>query len=294
MATGNVFTYDGRNVLLNRFFKSSPDYGPASGVKFGTGTTTPTVDDTDIEEPIPINNLVQVDDCDATTGWTAGTDSAVTLNNTTYVQGTGSLNLTKSGTSGLNCSISKTTTSANMGTDSLRLFFYILNSTALNKLATNSCVIVRFGSDSSNYYEWFFDRADLSTGWNVLKDMTTSNGIPTGLPVTTAMDYTLVQFTTNNASDTTSAGDIIVDNILLGSSADAYDAFQSGIPIFDEGTQSVTIVHTLGLTTANGYNITEFGTFNSDSTNLCLTHWVITSVTKNGQVILTVSEKWQS
>ncbi|MCK4827672.1 hypothetical protein KA005_68730 [bacterium] len=42
-------------IVLNRAFKATPDYLVPSKFKIGTGTTTPTVSDTDIETGVNIN-----------------------------------------------------------------------------------------------------------------------------------------------------------------------------------------------------------------------------------------------
>jgi len=60
MANGAVFTKNGFNTMLNRAFKASPDYTAMSRFKIGTGTTTPTTADTDLETPI--------------TAWSGGSD----------------------------------------------------------------------------------------------------------------------------------------------------------------------------------------------------------------------------
>lgn len=52
MATGAIFSKAGFNAMLNRAFKASPDYTAPTRFKIGTGTTTPTVTDTDLETPI--------------------------------------------------------------------------------------------------------------------------------------------------------------------------------------------------------------------------------------------------
>ena len=55
MATGNVITNNGRKICLNRTFKATPDYLSPTQFKIGTGTTTPTVSDTDMETAVNIN-----------------------------------------------------------------------------------------------------------------------------------------------------------------------------------------------------------------------------------------------
>lgn len=60
MASGAVATKIMKNTLLNRAFKSSPDYTAYSKGAIGVGTTTPTVNDSDLESVI--------------SGWNDGSD----------------------------------------------------------------------------------------------------------------------------------------------------------------------------------------------------------------------------
>ena len=55
MATGQVITNEGRKIILNRTFKSTPDHLAPSKFKIGTGTTTPAITDTDVETGVNIN-----------------------------------------------------------------------------------------------------------------------------------------------------------------------------------------------------------------------------------------------
>ncbi len=55
MSTGQVWTNDGNKVLINRTFKTTPDYLEPSVFKVGTGTTAPVVSDTDLETPVAID-----------------------------------------------------------------------------------------------------------------------------------------------------------------------------------------------------------------------------------------------
>ena len=55
MATGSVITNNGLKIMLNRTFKVTPDYLAPTKFKVGTGTTTPSVSDTDIETGVNIN-----------------------------------------------------------------------------------------------------------------------------------------------------------------------------------------------------------------------------------------------
>lgn len=56
MATGQIFTSAGNKLSLNRTFKQTPDYAEPTVFKVGTGTTTPTIADTDLETPVTIDS----------------------------------------------------------------------------------------------------------------------------------------------------------------------------------------------------------------------------------------------
>jgi len=52
ISKGAIYTTNGFNALLNRGYKSSPDYTVPSRYKIGAGTTTPAITDTDLGIPI--------------------------------------------------------------------------------------------------------------------------------------------------------------------------------------------------------------------------------------------------
>jgi len=52
MASGAVLTKNGFNAILNRAFKSAPDYTVPSRFGIGTGSTTPTENDTALDTAI--------------------------------------------------------------------------------------------------------------------------------------------------------------------------------------------------------------------------------------------------
>jgi len=50
-----VLTNDGKKVILNRIFKSTPDYKEPTLFKVGTGQAIPTTSDTDLTTPVIID-----------------------------------------------------------------------------------------------------------------------------------------------------------------------------------------------------------------------------------------------
>jgi hypothetical protein len=57
MANGVVFTNNGRKILINRGWTATPTYSVPSVFKVGTGTNTPTINDSDLQTAITISGL---------------------------------------------------------------------------------------------------------------------------------------------------------------------------------------------------------------------------------------------
>lgn len=52
---GSIITNKGKEIILDRTFNVSPTRSTVSQFKIGTGTTEPTVSDTDLETPVNID-----------------------------------------------------------------------------------------------------------------------------------------------------------------------------------------------------------------------------------------------
>lgn len=241
-------------------------YGDAAGVtisKFsiGVGTTTPAAADTDAEKPFSLSGTT-VDLCEATTGWSATTDGSLTLNTTAqqYVEGSGALNLIKSGTANASVTFSKDTTSVDFTSKRIQFMFYVADTT---KLAATG-VSIRFGSDASNYYQKDFATSTLSNGWNYLYFTSATATSTTGTPSLTAMDYTALVVNYLAASTTVAAPDMRMDNIILSNQlTDDMNSFVTGFPTYDTTTRQVTVRGFLSSLQANGVPLREVGEFDS-------------------------------
>ena len=55
MATGQIITNSGKLIILDRTFNTSPTRTSPSQFKVGTGTTTPSLSDTDLVTPVDID-----------------------------------------------------------------------------------------------------------------------------------------------------------------------------------------------------------------------------------------------
>ena len=94
------------------------------------------------------------------------------------------------------------------------------------------------------------------------------------------MDYTFVQITSVNTSDTWSAGDIAMDDIKVLSSDDYNKSFEAGFPSINYTSFETDIRCRVSPSEANGYSIGEFGIFNTDGTPLLKSRDTFTTISK--------------
>lgn len=263
-----MITDNGFNILLNRTFKTTPDYLEISRFKVGTSQAAVTVTDTDLTKPVPIYDTEEADDCETIGNWAETTDGSDSLNSTTYKIGAGALNLIKTGETVDNVTYynNNNMTSLDFTDKDLWLWVYIVDADALAKLATTDALEIRYGNDyDTNFYYKKYDNADLSVGWNYLT-MNTTDGTETGSVTLNACDSGAIKLTFTATSDTLDAGDVITDDWKLASSGDYYADFETGYPSIDESTFTATTKCYLNSVQAVGYNISGIGTFNEDGT----------------------------
>jgi len=280
MTSSNIFTNLGKNIILDRTWNASPTRTAASRGKIGIGTTSAVASDTDLEHPIPWSGTEEIDDCE-TADWSDSADMTTSLNSTTYKVGTNSLDLTKDGTGSASAYTETNTTSLDFTSKEFSIWIYIKDSTKLGKLATSDCIKIWFGNDSSNYFEWAKDLADLEVGWNLIDGLTSANGTETGTVTLASCDYTRVIITADASSTTWSAGDLAMDDIKLITSDDYYKDFEASYPILDYNNNEVEIRLRASTTQANGYPISEVGSFNTDSPALIESRMTFTAISKS-------------
>lgn len=279
MTGSGVITTDGMKIVLDRTFSSSPTRTFPNQFMVGEGTTDATVSDTALVKPRAIENYEVVDTMDATTGWTASGTNSVTLNTTTYVRATGALNLIKSDTGSAIASMSKTTTSLNFTSKTFFAFVYISSSLYAN-LAASAAVVFRFGSDSSNYYQFAINKVDLTTLWNHLQFSTATATSTVGSPSLSAMDYTYFALEATGAGITCAAGDFIVDEPFLWDSTDLDKTQETGYPAISYADLSVELRGRLNTLNANGFLLTEVAFSNLDSTPLLFSRDTFSALSK--------------
>ena len=171
--------------------------------------------------------VTQIDDCEATTGWTASGTNSVATSTAQKTKGTYSIALVKSDTSSATCSMSKTTTSVDFTNRTFVASVYISSTLYANLNATSTALEIRFGSDSSNYYSKTYTKAQLTSGWNTLY-FTTLTSTATSSPDVTAIDYTYISYITAATSTTAATDNFMVDNILTndGDALEVWDGNQ--------------------------------------------------------------------
>lgn len=273
----------GRGIMLYRAYTANANLSSTlrlAPAQFQAGinqTTTPELTTTSIDNPIPLDDgTVNDDGSNQLTGSNGGTDT--TDNTTTYKEGAGQVDATSQNLIAGSSSATKTWTISNLasngtnisGTQPFGFWLYIKDTTTYDKFLTSgTCLEVRFGSDASNYYSKTFTASDLAVGWNWITSNTTNveDLTETGT-VSGNIDTFVIQITTNNSSDTFSAGDVMYDLLRQWATSDLYVDFASGYPSFDYVNNEVTIRVFLDSTKANGFDINAILTANKDTTPL--------------------------
>lgn len=300
MATGGEIVDNGRNLALNRIYKAVPDYTAVNRIKLGVGTTTPTTSDIDVENGIPIAYGTINDNGDNQMIGSSGADNS-TDNNTTYKPGGGVADDTAQNLIANNTNSLKIWTIADLsvyGTildadERIGHWIYIKDAPTLAKFkSSGTCFEVKFGIGISDYYSITKTAADLATGWNWItsNDDNLSDLTETGT-VSGDIDYFIIEITTNNATDTFAAGDVIYDLLRQWVQADMLANISTGYPTFDTVNKEVTAQFYIHSLQANGYPLTECGSFTNDTTPEMMDHDVYTAVSKGrtDEMIITIT-----
>ena len=174
-----------------------------------------------------------IDACDATTDWSASTDGAITLNTTNdkVLEGTGCLNITKTGGTTASVTFSKTLSSSYDFTGkTFKASVYVDDLTEL--AASGTAIQLRVGSSSSNYYSMNYTKADIGGGaWSTLSlayDSSSDDAGTTGTPEPASIDYVAVVITYAASSTTVTAGDMRLDRITFNNVEDVNINYNTG------------------------------------------------------------------
>lgn len=268
-----VILSGGINLLAERFIGTG---GTAiSQFKVGIGTTDPTSADTDLEIAVPISDGTTNDDGSNTLTGSSGGDNS-TNNTSTYKEGAGQSDVTAQNLIANGTNITKIWTISNLATAGTNittsrffgLWIYIKDSTALAKFKTSgTCLTIKLGSDSSNYYSLTKEASDLAVGWNWITSNTVAVEDLDENGTAGTVDTFIIEIITNNSTDTFTTGDVVYDLLRTWESSDLIKNFESGFPAYDSSTKEIQSRMILLLNQANGFPLTEIATRNTDGTS---------------------------
>lgn len=294
MANDSIITNKGKNTILYRAYTqtgslSSTQYNPIEKFQLGILNDTPDITDTSLTSPVPISNGTVNDDGDNQLTGSSGGDNT-TDNTTTYKEGASAAdntaqNLIKNSSNATAVWTISDLSSAGTNIDTSKycgLWLYIKDSTAYDKLLTSGTAVqVKLGSDSSNYYSISFTASQLSNGWNWLTSSSIVSSWDETGTVGTPVDTFIIEATTNNATDTLAAGDLVYDLLRTWTDADTKKDFVSGFPSIDFTNNEVTTRAYVTTLEASGYDINAMGFLNTDTTPLLLEEDVFTAESKS-------------
>jgi len=277
LSTTTIKPNTNKKIMLNRMYTenaslSSTLYTVGKYVGFGINNNSLSLTNTGLTTPIPLaDGTVNDDGSNTMTGSGAGTNT--TNNILIFKTGAGTTdntaqNLIKDSSS-VTASWAITTLTNNLDSaEYAGQWFYIKDSVALLKFeTTGTCLEFRYGDDvTSNYYSKTYEASELIVGWNWLPVGILSDLTETG--TTATLDSFGIIITTNNATDTFAAGDVIYDLLRQWDESDTYINFVLGYPTLDyTNYESVTRVLLLA-TQANGFDINSLIVMNSDTVKL--------------------------
>jgi hypothetical protein len=176
-------------------------------------------------------------DCSTTTGWdTSDTPDLTLTTNTTTFKVTPALNFTKTGINDVYLLGKKTISSVNLTGKSICYYMYIKDNATLAKIQGIEMIV---GDDDANYYDWTTMVANLVVGWNTIV-LPLSSATVVGTPGT-ASTMLWVLISSNASSDTWSAGEVVIDEIMVLSSPTVIKVVdgQNVKEVFSQATQGI-------------------------------------------------------
>jgi hypothetical protein len=227
---------------------------------------------------IVFSSYLVLDKCDSLgsnpNDWQNSADaSSAVLNEENFVEGTGSIDMGKDGTSSAVAYYERTLASEVdiTGMTQLRVRINILDGNDLANLKSVDCLKIWIGNDSSNYYEVSFDRDELIAGWQELI-INISDMVETGSVTDSGIDYLRLTWETTNSSDTINSGDLMMDYWCCRKNLSDSDVVLIDEQVRKAFSESVSVVDNLvkfkaviGISEGNTYIYNLFGLFNAGS-----------------------------
>jgi len=280
---------NGKKILAYRGYTknadlSSTQYLPPTKFKVGVDSGSYVISSSDLTYAIPIADGTPLDPGDNNMTGSSGGDNS-TDNTTRYKEGAGlsdatSQNLIKNNTNAVAIWTETLTTFA-IGSKYTGLWIYIKDATTLAKLVSSGTALeIKLGSDASNYYSKTWTTSNLSVGWNWLPMGALNTNTETGT-VTGDIDTFIIEITTNNATDTFIAGDVLYDLLRQWEDSDLIKSYVTGYPSISLTTLETEIQCFLNSIEANGFLVDSMALFNEDTTPLMQSVMSITEESKS-------------
>jgi hypothetical protein len=269
-----IITNSGKQIALNRLVTASPTYSYPNKFKVGIGNQTLTSNLSDLVIPTG-ESETSIDAMDATTGWTCTSGGLVSLNTTTKYEGTGSINLYKTGNA-YDVTMYKAISSFNFTGKVFSLWLYIKDTAVYDKLLnTFGALSIELGSTAggaTNKYQYYWSKSTsnlASSVGNWVKFSCSQNNpyFTVGSPNAAAIIYVAIKFPLLNYSTMFAAGDIIIDKLGYADSIKTITSATTDTTAITSKVKSEILT-----TESNSLSLTEFGLFNNDTEkkNYCL------------------------
>jgi hypothetical protein len=199
----------------------------------------------------------------------------VSLNSTTYKEGSNSFNINLSGTSTTNL-LDNTSYSADYSDadNYLVCWFYVKDQTTLDKI---NRLQIELGDDASN--NWKYRWTTISVGWNKFVYDVNSPSATEGTTDLTSVNYVRLYVRSVLGTETTSAGDIMIDDIFITKKVDT-----SSVTTTTDEVRSVKFSGIFSTSVNNGNTIRESGLFSDD--NVLIAKFTHGAISKNSTLEL--------
>lgn len=247
-----ILSTKGKDITLDRTFKSSPSFNPPQDLRLGIEQSSITTGTQVLDQPIPVKKGTILDDGTNQLSGSNGGDN--TTDNTNTFKQTADLSETKAQNLEVNSNSATKEWSLTYSTSSNEdrkhsVWLYFDDQQTIDLIAD---VEVRFEDTSSDYYSLTVQDSDLSTGWNFIALGVLKNNSETG-SVSGTIDGLRIIITTDNAGDTWSSGKAVYDAARQWQPSDEKISQNSGYPVVDSSADEVTQRFTVTTLQANGF-----------------------------------------
>ena len=154
-----------------------------------------------------------IDSTDSIVGWTGNSTNTVTANTTTFLEGSGAINLNKNDNSNADAYFVRTIPATDMRNKFVSVWLYIRDAAALTKIGATTLFV------GAPDYSWYMYKqtpiSDLRIGWNIISIETANPSGMVGTPVLNGVTWVRFNVNTASAATTYGNGEIVMDRVAL-------------------------------------------------------------------------------